>query len=697
MAPPKRESPLQSPLVSAFNNIVNINRSKSQMRSTQRSYNDFLRFMDVEVKNIESIKLPDEKKVKRLANINVASTFGSAGGLLSSLASGALDAAGLVGNLFGGRGRNPNVGKAVPKSKGLKLGGVKALGVVNAVFAGMDFVEGLQQGESVSKAAAGAGGNLAGSLIGGAIGQALVPIPGLGFVIGSAAGGMLGGYLGDRAHEAVTGEGTVKEKTKARLKQQEQKQKTEAAALTQLTFPQVLDKFDSVVVSFERAVAGGLLGASDAEQLGLGGGKGDLGHEQIDPRTGGGPEPENPQDVDYTSTGGSLPSKYINTKDYNEFRQYYNGGKGGRHQGEDLPIGQGTKVSIIVPGKVAQAGFDGGGAGGNILITHEDGKQTRYLHMSEIYVKPGDTIQAGQVIGATGGTPGTKGAGRSTGAHLHFEFYNSTGGGPSDPIPQMDRYFRFGGNVKVTPKPGAGTSSSSGVKPTIVLAGGTNDYGSPATAKANMMRSIKELQSKGYNVIVVPPSEQGAFANVSKAVQEAASESGATIEKGQYNPKDRTKAYAHLTEGEQDRIRKKYKGATFIGDSNASGLSGGDVSGRIKTGASTAEILQFTQSMGRVSSTVQPRAMSQVAPAQTQSPAQQIQQIQQYPDYNLPQSTVTIVPMMMGGGGSTGAQQRPMVISSGGGGGTTIMPPVPQGQVLNSLFKTILLTNLSGS
>ena len=73
------------------------------------------------------------------------------------------------------------------------------------------------------------------------------------------------------------------------------------------------------------------------------------------------------------------------------------------------------------------------------------------------------------------------------------------------------------------------------------------------------------------------------------------------------------------------------------------------------------------------------------------------QQLQQYPDYNLPQSNTMIIPMMMGGPGG-GAQQRPMVVSSGGGGGgTTIMPPVPEGHVLNSLFKTMLLTNLSGT
>jgi hypothetical protein len=72
------------------------------------------------------------------------------------------------------------------------------------------------------------------------------------------------------------------------------------------------------------------------------------------------------------------------------------------------------------------------------------------------------------------------------------------------------------------------------------------------------------------------------------------------------------------------------------------------------------------------------------------------EQIQQYPDYNLPQSSITLMPILIGGGG--GSQQRPMVIAGGGGGGgTTIMPPIPEGQVLNSLFKTILLTNLSGT
>jgi hypothetical protein len=50
--------------------------------------------------------------------------------------------------------------------------------------------------------------------------------------------------------------------------------------------------------------------------------------------------------------------------------------------------------------------------------------------------------------------------------------------------------------------------------------------------------------------------------------------------------------------------------------------------------------------------------------------------------------------MMMGSGG----QQRPQVISVPGAPGETIVLPGPSsGALVNSLFKTMLLTNLSGS
>ena len=55
------------------------------------------------------------------------------------------------------------------------------------------------------------------------------------------------------------------------------------------------------------------------------------------------------------------------------------------------------------------------GYGHHIMIDHGNGLVTLYGHLSEIYVKAGDRVSRGQVIGRMGST------GRSTGAHLHFE------------------------------------------------------------------------------------------------------------------------------------------------------------------------------------------------------------------------------------------------------------------------------------
>ena len=675
-------SPISSPLVSAFNNIVNINRSKSTMRSTQNSYNEFLRFMNVEIKNIKAIKLPEEKKVKKLANLNVASTFGSAGSLLSSLVSGALDAAGLVGNFFGGGDKN-KAGKPIPKNKGIRLGGVRAIGVANAVFAGLDFATGLAQGESVGKSAAGTGGALAGSLLGGAIGQSLIPIPGLGFVIGSMAGNFLGGYLADRGYEAATGEGKVKEKVKAKLKQQEQKQKLEAA-VSQATLPQVLDKFDSVVTEFQRAADRGLLGPTSGDYDGTE--DEDMDMEPLEKDTP--PLKNNNQQTgetgDYSVSGGTLPSSKRGSP--------YGPRWGRTHYGVDYPVSVGTPISVIQPGTVAFSGLDSGG-NLSVYVDHVDGSHTRYLHLSKTAVSQGQKIEPGTLIGYSGGAAGAYGSGNSTGPHLHFE-YAPRGSGSVDPAQgnNDDKYFRFGGSIQVKPKVKSQTGVMGDVgKPTAVLAAGTNDYGSPQTAKANVEKAIKELQQKGYNVVVVPPNEKGKFGNVSKAVQEAAASSGATVEKGKYEATDPL----HLDPKDADRIREKYKGAKFIGDSNAVRLAGGsmqDVAGQRVTGAGTADILQFARGTSRVAPTAQATSQVQSMPRQLVAP----QQLEKYPDYNTPQNSVTIIPMMMGSSGG-GSQQRPMVISSGNGGGTTVMPPVPQSQLLNSYFNTMLLTNLSGT
>jgi murein DD-endopeptidase MepM/ murein hydrolase activator NlpD len=55
------------------------------------------------------------------------------------------------------------------------------------------------------------------------------------------------------------------------------------------------------------------------------------------------------------------------------------------------------------------------------MIVHANGIATLYAHMSSFAVEPDQFVSRGQIIGYSGGLPGTPGAGLSTGAHLHFE------------------------------------------------------------------------------------------------------------------------------------------------------------------------------------------------------------------------------------------------------------------------------------
>ena len=71
-----------------------------------------------------------------------------------------------------------------------------------------------------------------------------------------------------------------------------------------------------------------------------------------------------------------------------------------------------------------------------ILIAHRKGVMTLYGHISATAVAVGDYVTRGQVIGFTGGSPKSIGAGvRTTGPHLHFEVWQD--GVRVDPL----RYF----------------------------------------------------------------------------------------------------------------------------------------------------------------------------------------------------------------------------------------------------------------
>ncbi len=84
------------------------------------------------------------------------------------------------------------------------------------------------------------------------------------------------------------------------------------------------------------------------------------------------------------------------------------------HHGVDFAAPYGTPVSSIGDGVVVFAGWKGG-YGKYIRIRHPNGYMSGYGHLSRIYVRRGQRVKQGQLIGRVGST------GLSTGPHLHFE------------------------------------------------------------------------------------------------------------------------------------------------------------------------------------------------------------------------------------------------------------------------------------
>ncbi len=91
------------------------------------------------------------------------------------------------------------------------------------------------------------------------------------------------------------------------------------------------------------------------------------------------------------------------------------GPRGGRlHKGMDMAAPLGTPIHATADGVVIKAGWSSG-YGRLITIRHEFGIETRYAHLSAIYVREGQRVSRGDKIGAMGSS------GRSTGSHLHYE------------------------------------------------------------------------------------------------------------------------------------------------------------------------------------------------------------------------------------------------------------------------------------
>jgi len=162
----------------------------------------------------------------------------------------------------------------------------------------------------------------------------------------------------------------------------------------------------------------------------------------------------------YSSTGG----KKISKSEFGNrgFRTRDGLGSGATpfgHTGRDVPMPEGTPLSIVPPGVVVEAstGYNNG-YGNLVTIKLDDGRYIKINHLSAILVKAGDKVGTGsgkdggvRVVGKVGST------GFSTGSHMHLDIGTGYNKGPAQITGLMDPDSFIinggvvrGGNVKST-------------------------------------------------------------------------------------------------------------------------------------------------------------------------------------------------------------------------------------------------------
>ncbi|WP_240724584.1 peptidoglycan DD-metalloendopeptidase family protein [Halomonas borealis] len=125
----------------------------------------------------------------------------------------------------------------------------------------------------------------------------------------------------------------------------------------------------------------------------------------------------------YTPNGESLDpafdrypfnGHYRISSSFNLRRHHPVTGRISPHKGTDFAMPSGTPVDAPANGRVELVG-NHPLAGRYIVVRHDNGYKTRYLHLSKPLVSRGDRVTRGERIALSGNT------GRSTGAHLHYE------------------------------------------------------------------------------------------------------------------------------------------------------------------------------------------------------------------------------------------------------------------------------------
>jgi len=89
------------------------------------------------------------------------------------------------------------------------------------------------------------------------------------------------------------------------------------------------------------------------------------------------------------------------------------------HGGVDITMPIGTPLYAPFDGTITRARYDRDGNGWFVVIDNGEGWQALFAHCHRLFVREGEQVETGQVIGEVGNT------GASTGSHLHMEIFRN--------------------------------------------------------------------------------------------------------------------------------------------------------------------------------------------------------------------------------------------------------------------------------
>ena len=675
-----------SPLLSAANNIV---KTKRPLSKRAKDYDAFVNWLGASNKDIKKIKLPKVKKVENLEfSVGMTGGGGGGGGILNLLLGGA---AGGLGVRFLGKGINAVKGfgknaiskifprveipaakkAAIPAADLAKKSVVKgwehiATGAPRAIATGTDDAAKIAAMKGGGKLAT-KGGELVSKLIPGLATVVNLGISGYRFSQGDIVGGSLSALsaipiLGwaavgiDVAREFGAFEGTSlglkqekpKNKIETRLKEQERTQR-EAASASNVTFQSITDKFDKVVSKFEK-LKFGVTGTGPGDKNV---GKGDESMNPYQEPDQYPPINQSTQTYDGPVSGDTffpLPGGEEGKSQNQQFGAPRDGGNR-PHAGLDMVKWSGdlaAPVAAYKTGKVVESVSNG--YNGYVTIDHGGGLKTRYYHTSPS-VNTGDIVYGGQQIANL--YPNGQN-GRNT--HLHFEVYrggiavnpSSSGLGQKIPAP-------------LTKEKAKQQSEQSAVK-------GKGSQGAP-DQKINTIEKQQSIEdfikgTKDGDKILNDPKLKAQLLG-QKTYPSSSGFEGLEQTPEKIDPK--VKQYKEMYNSYVRDLRKKNQKKIDTIKSNVDAALLGDYS---KIGGVVPAPTQLI-----------PAAVA-AAPLQTQTPGTVVLMGNMQPQVAARPSIVP-VPIPMGGGQSSG-------------GGVVVVSP-SEGAILNSLWKTMLLTNLSAA